>query len=135
MSRDVIVIGGGASGMAAALAALERGCAVTLIERQARLGRKLLTTGNGRCNLTNEHAAPERYHGEQPEFCRYALARYPASETLAWFADMGLETVTEADGRVYPRTNAANSVLDVLRGALGRYEGLTLLAGDPVSAV
>ena len=76
MSRDVIVIGGGASGMAAALAALERGCAVTLIERQARLGRKLLTTGNGRCNLTNEHAAPERYHGEQPEFCRYALARY-----------------------------------------------------------
>ena len=106
-------------GMAAALAALERGCAVTLIERQARLGRKLLTTGNGRCNLTNEHAAPERYHGEQPEFCRYALARYPASETLAWFADMGLETVTEADGRVYPRTNAANSVLDVLRGALG----------------
>ena len=120
MSRDVIVIGGGASGMAAALAALERGCAVTLIERQARLGRKLLTTGNGRCNLTNEHAAPERYHGEQPEFCRYALARYPASETLAWFADMGLETVTEADGRVYPRTNAANSVLDVLRGALDR---------------
>ena len=143
MSRDVIVIGGGASGMAASLAALERGCAVTLIERQARLGRKLLTTGNGRCNLTNEHAAPEHYHGEQPEhyhgeqpeFCRYALARYPASETLAWFADMGLETVTEADGRVYPRTNAANSVLDVLRGALGRYEGLTLLAGDPVSAV
>ena len=132
---DVIVLGGGASGMAAALTALERGCTVTLIERQARLGRKLLTTGNGRCNLTNEHAGPAHYHGERPEFCRYALAQYPAAETLTWFATMGLETVTEADGRVYPRTNTANSVLDVLRAALARYEGLTLLTGDPVSAV
>ena len=133
--NDVIVLGGGASGMAAALTALERGCTVTLIERQARLGRKLLTTGNGRCNLTNEHAGPDHYHGERPEFCRYALEQYPAAETLAWFAAMGLETVTESDGRVYPRTNTANSVLDVLRAALARYESLTLLTGDPVSAV
>ena len=133
--NDVIVLGGGASGMAAALTALERGCTVTLIERQARLGRKLLTTGNGRCNLTNEHAGPDHYHGERPEFCRYALEQYPAAETLAWFATMGLETVTETDGRVYPRTNTANSVLDVLRAALARYESLTLLTGDPVSAV
>ena len=133
--NDVIVLGGGASGMAAALTALERGCTVTLIERQARLGRKLLTTGNGRCNLTNEHAGLAHYHGERPEFCRYALAQYPAAETLAWFAAMGLETVTETDGRVYPRTNTANSVLDVLRAALARYESLTLLTGDPVSAV
>ena len=127
--NDVIVLGGGASGMAAALTALERGCTVTLIERQARLGRKLLTTGNGRCNLTNEHAGPDHYHGERPEFCRYALEQYPAAETLAWFAAMGLETVTESDGRVYPRTNTANSVLDVLRAALARYESLTLLTG------
>ncbi|OLA45356.1 MAG: hypothetical protein BHW34_03740 [Firmicutes bacterium CAG:176_59_8] len=113
--NDVIVLGGGASGMAAALT--------------------LLTTGNGRCNLTNEHAGPDHYHGERPEFCRYALEQYPAAETLAWFAAMGLETVTESDGRVYPRTNTANSVLDVLRAALARYESLTLLTGDPVSAV
>ena len=136
MSRDVIIIGGGASGMAAALSALENGGnRVTLMERQARLGRKLLTTGNGRCNLTNRNAAPVHYHGEEPDFCRYALETFPAEETLAWFAAMGLETVTEPDGRVYPRSNMANSVLDVLRCALTAHRRFTLLAGDPVTAV
>ena len=136
MSRDVIIIGGGASGMAAALSALENGeNRVTLVERQGRLGRKLLTTGNGRCNLTNRNAVPAHYHGEEPDFCRYALETFPPEETLAWFAAMGLETVTEPDGRVYPRSNMANSVLDVLRCALTAHRRFTLLAGDPVTAV
>ena len=136
MSRDVIIIGGGASGMAAALSALEDGDnRVTLIERQARLGRKLLTTGNGRCNLSNRHADLSHYHGEDADFCRYALETFPAEETLAWFGEMGLETVTEADGRVYPRSNMANSVLDVLRCALTAQRRFTLLAGDPVASV
>ena len=136
MSRDVIIIGGGASGMAAALSALEDADSrVTLIERQARLGRKLLTTGNGRCNLSNRHAGPAHYHGEDTDFCRYALETFPAEETLAWFGEMGLETVTEEDGRVYPRSNMANSVLDVLRCALTAQSRFTLLAGDPAVGV
>ena len=60
----VLIIGGGASGMAAALTAARAGHQVVLAERQARVGRKLLATGNGRCNLTNENARPDRYHGE-----------------------------------------------------------------------
>ncbi len=74
--KTVAVIGGGASGMAAALTAAEGpGCRVVLFERQQRLGRKLLATGNGRCNLTNTAASPICYHGEEASFVRPALER------------------------------------------------------------
>lgn len=115
---NVLVIGGGASGMMAALTAAEGGHRVTLLERQGRVGRKLLATGNGRCNLTNRHAAPQRYHGETADFCTHALSAFTAEDTLSWFEKRGLLTVTEDSGRVYPYSNMAGSVLDVLRFAL-----------------
>ena len=114
----VLVIGGGAAGMMAALTAAENGHPVTLLERQARVGRKLLATGNGRCNLTNRHAAPPHYHGQEPDFCRFALEAFSVQDTLDWFARRGLVTTTEGSGRVYPFSNMAGSVLDVLRFAL-----------------
>jgi len=113
------IIGGGASGMAAALAAAESGeHQVILMERQARVGRKLQATGNGRCNLTNLHAAAEKYHGEEPAFVAYALEKFPPEKTLDWFRDLGLLTVAEDSGRVYPYSDQANSVVDVLRFGL-----------------
>lgn len=115
------IIGGGASGMAAALAAAEQpGVQVVLMERQARLGRKLQATGNGRCNLTNLHAGQQGYHGDRPEFAREAIAAFGPQETLAWFRRLGLFTVAEPSGRVYPYSDQANSVVDVLRFALER---------------
>ena len=114
----VLVIGGGAAGMMAALTAAENGHAVTLLERQARVGRKLLATGNGRCNLTNHHVSPAHYHGETPDFCRHALAAFDVGNTLLYFAGLGLLTTAEDSGRVYPFSNMAGSVLDVLRFAL-----------------
>lgn len=115
------IIGGGASGMAAALAASEaKDAQVVLFERQARLGRKLRATGNGRCNLTNLHAGKTGYHGEQSGFWKYALNRFSPEETLSWFRCMGLYTVAEASGRVYPYSDQANSVADILRFALSR---------------
>ena len=115
----IAIIGGGASGMAAALAAAENpGCRVVLLERQARLGRKLQATGNGRCNLTNLHAALQGYHGEQPDFSEYAVSAFPPEKTMDWFRSLGLFTVAEESGRVYPYSDQANSVLDVLRFAL-----------------
>ncbi len=115
------VIGGGASGMAAAIAAAANpGNRVLLFERQARLGRKLQATGNGRCNLTNLHAGPTGYHGDTPEFAGPAMERFPASETLQWFESLGLYAVAESSGRVYPYSDQANSVVDVLRFALDR---------------
>lgn len=118
----VLVIGAGASGMAAALTAAAGGHHVLLAERQARVGRKLLATGNGRCNLSNLHAVPAHYHGAAADFCHPALARFPAAETLGWFERLGLLTAAEPSGRVYPASNMAGSVLDVLRYALERPE-------------
>ncbi len=87
-----LVIGGGAAGMMAARTAAENGHPVTLLERQARVGRKLLATGNGRCNLTNRHAAPPHYHGQEPDFCRFALVAFSVQDTLDWFGRCGLVT-------------------------------------------
>ena len=113
------IIGGGASGMAAALAAAENeNVQVILLERQARVGRKLQATGNGRCNLSNLHAQEGGYHGDEPSFAEYAIAQFGPEATLNWFRCLGLFTVAEASGRVYPYSDQANSVLDVLRFAL-----------------
>ena len=115
----IAIIGGGASGMAAALAAAEDpGNRVVLLERQARLGRKLQATGNGRCNLSNLHAGQEGYHGDTPGFSRFALTQFPPERTLEWFGALGLYAVAEESGRVYPSSDQANSVVDVLRFAL-----------------
>ena len=123
------IIGAGASGMAAALAAAEnRDNQVILLERQARVGRKLQATCNGRCNLTNLHALDGGYHGDEPSFSRYALDRFSPSETLAWFRAMGLLTVAEDSGRVYPYSDQANSVVDILRFALEK-PNITLKLG------
>ena len=113
------IIGGGASGMAAALAAAENEQAqIILMERQARVGRKLQATGNGRCNLTNLHAAKGGYHGDDASFSNHAIENFAPEATLEWFRTLGLFTVAEESGRVYPYSDQANSVVDVLRFAL-----------------
>ena len=129
------IIGGGASGMAAALAAAENpNVQVLLFERQARLGRKLQTTGNGRCNLTNLHAGAGGYHGENAAFADYALASFDPEKTLEWFRSMGLFTVAEASGRVYPYSDQANSVVDVLRFGLEKTNIRVLTGFEVVKA-
>ena len=115
------IIGAGASGMAAALAASENpNNTVILMERQARVGRKLQATGNGRCNLTNLHADGASYHGDAPAFAAPAMAAFNVQKTLSWFSSLGLCAVAEESGRVYPYSDQANSVVDVLRFALHR---------------
>lgn len=133
--EEVVIIGAGASGMAAAIRAAENGRRhVTLLERQARAGKKLSATGNGRCNLTNTEADVCRYHGASPDFAAYALETYPPHKVLEFFAGLGLRTVTEYGGRVFPRSDHAGSVLDVLRLALER-PNVTLLTGESAERV
>ena len=129
------IIGAGASGMAAALAAAENPeVEVLVLERQSRVGRKLLATGNGRCNLTNLHALEGSYHGESPDFSKEALTRFSPEETLAWFRSLGLYTVAEPSGRVYPYSDQANSVVDVLRLAMDK-PNITLVTGFTVEKI
>jgi len=131
----VLIIGGGASGMMAALTAAEDPSnRVTLLERQSRVGRKLLATGNGRCNLSNIHASEAHYHGYDPSFVRHALRQFSPADTLAFFQQLGLLTVTEESGRVYPFSDQANSVVDILRFALAQ-RGVDLRCGCEVISI
>ena len=131
----VAIIGGGASGMTAALAAAENEKnQVILLERQARVGRKLQATGNGRCNLSNIHAVDRGYHGQSPEFVNNAISAFTPADTLRWFEGLGLFTVTEESGKVYPYSDQANSVVDVLRLALVK-ENITLKTGYEVTKI
>ena len=133
--ETVVVIGGGASGMMAALTAAEdKNNKVILLERQQRVGRKLLATGNGRCNLTNTGATAENYHGDDPDFVKPALEKFPPEAALGFFGSLGLLTVEEYGGRVYPLSNSANSVVDVLRFALDR-AGVELRTACPAREI
>ena len=118
---NIAIIGGGASGMFAAIAAAQSGVnTVTIYERGSRIGRKILATGNGRCNMTNINATVENYHGEDPEFVRYATENFWVSETLDMFSRMGILYKCEDEGKVYPYSDQASSVLDALRHELDR---------------
>lgn len=126
------IIGGGASGMAAAIAAAENpNVQVKLYERQSRVGKKLMATGNGRCNLSNCNAELSRYHGEDPDFAASALTQMDVLKTRAWFRDLGLYVVAEESGKIYPYSDQANSVVDVLRLGLVK-ENITLYTGFEV---
>lgn len=132
---ELAIIGGGAAGMMAALTATAwMDGTVTLLERQSRLGRKLLATGNGRCNLSNLTCAPACYHSHNPDFVRPALKQFPVEDTLAFFRQQGLLTTAEVDGKCYPCSDQANSVLDTLRLALDA-AGVVLRTDWPVDAV
>lgn len=129
---NIGIIGGGASGMAAAYAAAQNpDVHVYLFERQSRVGKKLQATGNGRCNLTNVSCGGNHYHGNQPSFPDHALSAFTSEDTLRWFSSLGLYTTVEDSGRVYPYSNHANSVVDVLRYGLER-ENVHILTGFEV---
>ena len=109
----VAVIGGGAGGLTAAIAAAENGASVKIYERSNRVGKKILKTGNGRCNLTHTNVCPEDYN--HPDFVKSVLSEIGTEELLSFFQSLGLWMVTDGEGRVYPRSDTASSVLDVLR--------------------
>ncbi len=113
---DIAIIGGGAAGLIAAITAKRKApnLSVTLIEGLDRVGKKLITTGNGRCNITNTHLSLSRFHGEDKEFCQYALSRFGYNEIKAFFGSIGVDFVAEGD-RVYPASLQAASVVDALR--------------------
>jgi predicted Rossmann fold flavoprotein len=114
--HDVIVIGGGASGMFAAGCAAERGLRVLLLERNARLGRKLSITGNGRCNLTNTGELDEfiRHFGRNGRFLYRALTEFSNRDLGAFFDAHGVETGEEREGRVFPVSGGSEGVVRAL---------------------
>lgn len=112
--RTIGVIGGGAAGMMAAISAAGQGAKVTILEANDRLGKKILSTGNGKCNLGNERLDPEEYYTGEPEFLVKCLRRFSVDDTVIFFRKIGL-LVKSKNGYLYPASEQASSVLDVLR--------------------
>ena len=134
--KTVLVIGGGAAGMMAAIQAQRSGAKVTLVERNEKLGRKLYITGKGRCNLTND-CAPEEALKNYPGGARFltgALHRFPPEETKAFFTQLGVPLKTERGNRVFPQSDRAADVIDALLRELRR-EGVEILHGRATELV
>ena len=110
---DLIIIGAGASGLMAAIAAARNGLTVTILEQNKRPGRKLLATGNGKCNLTNTSDPSKAYRGEDPTFALRVLEHFSVEDTLAFFHDLGLLTVSH-NGWIYPYSEQSQTVLKLL---------------------
>ncbi len=113
--KRTAIIGGGASGLMAAIAAAEKGAEVIIFEANDRVGKKILSTGNGRCNMTNIHAGVNHYHGEDPSFIHGAASVIWVDETIKLFRRIGILAREEENGKVYPYCGTASSVLDALR--------------------
>jgi len=114
MRKTVGIVGGGAAGMMAAVTAARQGARVTILEGNDRVGKKLLSTGNGKCNLGNRKLDPEEYYTEQPQRLKECLERFGTEDTVAFFQGIGL-LLKEKNGYLYPACEQASAVLDVLR--------------------
>ena len=117
LKYDAVIIGGGASGLMCAIAAKRKNqnLKVAVIEKNDRVGKKLLSTGNGRCNLTNMNVRADKYIGSFQKQSASIFEKYDAEALLGYFNELGLVTCADSEGRVYPLCRQATSVLDVLR--------------------
>ena len=131
MKTDVIVIGGGASGLMAALFAARQGASVLLMDKNAKLGRKLRITGKGRCNLTNDCEVREvlNHIPGDGRFLYSALTAFSPKDTISFFETSGLPLKTERGRRVFPQSDRADDVADLLLN-LCRNEGISIRQAD-----
>lgn len=134
MSKKVVIIGGGASGLMAAITAAHEGAAVTVIEHKDKLGKKILMTGNGKCNLTNLSDVHGKYYGNDVNRIYALLEQFSAEDTRTFFQMLGLYTKEKRDGGVYPVSEQAASVLDVLKTEC-EHCGVTILTDTEVLEV
>ena len=127
MRRRIVIIGGGASGLVAAIGAAGSGADVTIVEHMDRVGKKILSTGNGRCNLTNLRMEADCYRCGQEGFPMEVIRGFGVDETLAFFKGLGIEP-KDRNGYIYPNSDQASAVLDVLRCEVERLGVVVLLS-------
>ena len=133
---DVIVVGGGPAGLMAAIAAREGGARTLLVDKGDRLGRKLGISGGGRCNVTNNKETAEliRYFSGNGKFLHSALSRFGSREIIAFFEGLGIRLKEEDDGRMFPATDKASTVVAALVGRV-RELGVEVRVNEPVERV
>ena len=120
MHHDLIIVGGGASGLIAAITAKDFGIDVAIVEGTDRIGKKILTTGNGRCNISNNCITPPfiNYHSSNPNFPFTALDKLSLEDTKNFFLSLGLPIIALPTGKLYPQSLQASSVVDILKMAI-----------------
>lgn len=131
--KTVGIIGGGAAGMMAAITAARQGAKVTILERNDRIGKKILMTGNGKCNLGNYHLSMQEYYGHNQEWISGALRRFDTNDTVSFFQGLGL-LLKDKNGYIYPACEQAAVVLDVLRYELQAL-GVTIITECKINAI
>ena len=114
----IAVIGAGASGIIAALQAAWQGASVTLFERNNTIGRKLLVTGSGRCNITNDQVSPQKYTCADSQWMAILLSHFGVDDLLKMLKQIGIPVYNTSDGWYYPLSNSARSVVDAMESAL-----------------
>lgn len=131
--RQVIVVGGGASGLVAAITAAREGAKVTVIEQKDRLGKKILSTGNGRCNFTNECMGANYFHGDDTAIVTSVLTQFGYKDTIVFFEELGVISKNR-NGYIYPISDQASTILDVLCMEVKRL-GIVVRLEETVSSV
>lgn len=133
MERRIAVVGGGAAGMMAAIHAAEAGAFVTLYEKNDRVGKKILSTGNGRCNFSNERMGAQYYYGGGRSLTGRILEHFGTDWTVTFFEKIGMR-VKSREGYLYPASDQASTVLDLLRYELVRRQ-ITVHTGERITEV
>lgn len=134
---DAAIIGGGSAGLAASVFLARKWSgkhSVVLLEKGPRVGRKLLATGNGTCNMSNAHAGKRYYHGKDPLFIETAMNAFPPEKTCEFFRSIGVESIKRENGRIYPLCEQAGAVLDCLRLEMQAL-GVNECCSSPVSGI
>lgn len=133
MKNQIIIIGGGASGLMAGIAAAREGAEVTILEHMDRVGKKILSTGNGRCNMTNLSLRAEYYRCSQKQFPMKVLDRFSVWDTLTFFDEIGIVTKNR-NGYIYPNSEQASAVLDALRLEAG-HRGVNIVVNCRIKRI
>ncbi len=136
MKYNAIIIGGGAAGLMCAISAKlnNKNTSVAIIEKNDRVGKKLLSTGNGRCNLTNKYVSSEKFCGSFKNQSRYVFEKYNTDFILDVFKKIGLLTFCDNEGRYYPICKQASAVVDVLRFACERL-GIDIFCSQNIKSI
>lgn len=131
---DVIIVGAGASGLTAGIQAARQGARVLILEHMDKAGKKILATGNGKCNFTNEKQGIAYYRGKNPAFVLPSLRQFGVPETLRFFRKLGVHGKAKRDGYYYPASGQASSVLEVLLMECRRL-GVTVECGVGIRSI
>ncbi len=113
-TNEWIIIGAGAAGLCAAIVLGRQGTKVALLEKGTKVGRKILVSGNGKCNITNRNISTDRFHSADPKFIQEALGGYGFEQVKLFLNSIGLELVEGKDGQMFPMSLQASSVVDLL---------------------